>query len=86
MKGGAMGSFKYQVVAFVGNIKAGSRDSSQTVSAQLQTVIDSYVQQGWDFYSVEKIGIRVQPGCISGLFGAQVAYVNFDQIIFRRTA
>ena len=77
-------AYRYHVVPFLGRIKADTADSAQTVSTQLQTVIDHYVSHGWDFHSIEKVGIQVQPGCLGGLLGQSVTYLNYDQIIFRR--
>ena len=83
-----MATFSYRVVPFIGVLKTGmfSKDNAATVSQQLQAVIDSNVQQGWEFYSVEKIGIEVQPGCLGAFTGQKAAYINFDQVIFRRPA
>lgn len=47
-------------------------------------MIDHYVSHGWEFHSVEKVGIVVQPGCLAMLFGYRAHYLNFDQIVFRR--
>ena len=77
-------SYRYHVVPFVGRIKAGSTENAQTVSGQLQAVIDHYVHHGWEFYSIEKVGIEVRPGCLGALFGQGVSYINFDQVVFRQ--
>jgi hypothetical protein len=76
-------AYDYYVVPFIGRIK-NEGDNPKTVSEQLQSVIDHYVEHGWEFYSIEKVGIEVQPGCIGALLGHSPSYVNFDQIIFRR--
>ncbi len=78
--------YRYRVVPFVGEIKRGffSSDNAATVSAQLQRVIESNVNEGWEFYSVEKIGIEVKPGCLQSLMGSRVTYISFDQVVFRR--
>ena len=78
--------YVYTVVPFVGKVKTGffSSDNAATVSSQLQQTIDTHVSQGWEFYSVEKIDIEIQPGCLSSLLGAKVSYISFDQVIFRK--
>jgi hypothetical protein len=83
-----MPNYSYLVVPFIGVVRGGvfSKENAQTVSTQLQTVIDGQVRQGWEFHSIEKVGIEVQPGCLGGLLGVKAAYLNFDQIIFRRAA
>ena len=78
--------YQYHVVPFIGQIKGGkfSNANAQTVSKQLQDVIGRTVERGWEFYSIEKVGIEVQPGCLGVFIGGKSSYVNFDQIIFRQ--
>lgn len=80
-------AYRYHVVPFIGRITGGtfSSENAQTVSGQLQTVIDHYVGLGWEFYSIEKVGIEVSPGCLGGLLGQSASLVNFDQVIFRHS-
>lgn len=80
------GAFDYYVVPFIGHVKRSefTAEGAQEVAKQLQTVIDHYVSHGWEFHSVEKVGIVVQPGCLAMLFGYRAHYLNFDQIVFRR--
>jgi hypothetical protein len=82
----APGLYRYQVVPFIGTMKSGlfSSDNAQTVSAQLQHLIDDHALKGWEFYSLEKVDIQVNPGCIGQLLGQSVSYITFDQVIFRR--
>ncbi len=56
------------------------------MSKQLQDVIARTVESGWESYSIEKVGIEVQPGCLGVFIGLKSSYVNFDQIIFRQPA
>lgn len=83
-----MSAYSYVVVPFIGVIRGGtfSKENARTVSSQLQSVIEEHVRQGWEFYSVEKVGIEVQPGCLGGLLGQKTAYINFDQVVFRRSS
>ena len=60
-----------------------SSDSAQMISIQLQNLIDEHARAGWDFYSLEKVNIEVQLGCIGQLFGQSVFYVISEQVIFR---
>lgn len=80
--------YKYRVIPFIGQIKGGSfsSDNAQTVSAQLEQVINAQAQAGWEFVGVEKIGIEVQPGCLGALLGQKSAHIMFDQIVFRADA
>jgi hypothetical protein len=78
--------YRYRVVPFIGRIQTGffSSDNARTVSEQLQNVIDEQASYGWDFYSLEKVNIEVQPGCIGGLLGQSASYITSDQVIFRQ--
>ena len=80
--------YRYRVVPFIGTMRTGlfSLDSALTVSTQLQTLIEQHANEGWEFYSVAKVGIQVTPGCLGQLLGQRNSYVSFDQVIFRREA
>jgi hypothetical protein len=77
-----MAQYQYTVVPFIGKIKGGQ--SAGEVAAQLQALIDQHSAQGWELQQVTDVNIEVQPGCLGGLLGAKVAYIRFDQVIFRR--
>jgi hypothetical protein len=79
-------SYRYRVVPFVGRVRADRSETAQTVSMQLQQVIDHYAEEGWELYSIEKVGIEVHPGCLGAFFGRGITYLNYDQIIFRQPA
>lgn len=81
-------NYEYLVVPFIGQVKGGVFDakSAQQVSAQLQAVINEYVQKGWEYYRIDKVNIEVAPGCLSGLLGQKATYLTFDQVIFRRAS
>ena len=76
----------YLVIPFIGRIKSGffSSENAETVSRQLQSLINQYSQQGWEFHNIAKVDIEVAPGCLASLFGAKTSYITFDQVIFRR--
>jgi hypothetical protein len=76
----------YLVIPFIGRIKGGffSSQNAETVSRQLQSLINWHSQQGWEFHSIAKVDIEVTPGCLASLFGAHTSHITFDQVIFRR--
>ena len=84
--GGLSSQYEYLVVPFVGNLKSGvfSVENASRVSQQLQEVIDRHGSQGWDFYRIDKVNIQIKPGCLASLFGAQLFFITFDQVIFRK--
>lgn len=79
-------TWEYIVVPFVGRLRNSLLDSAdvQSVSAELHTLINHYASQNWLFYSIEKINIHVEPGCLASLLGVKVRMMTIDQIIFRR--
>lgn len=77
---------EYHVVPFIGTMRSGffNSDNAQTVSEQLQNLIDNHAQHGWEFYSLEKVDVKVAPGCVGQFLGQNASYITFDQVIFRR--
>lgn len=77
-----MPTIQYKVVPFIGKIKANG--SALEVATQLQAAINQIATDGWEFHSFNDVNIEVQPGCLPGLLGAKAAYVQFDQLVFKR--
>jgi ABC-type polysaccharide/polyol phosphate transport system ATPase subunit len=77
-----MANVEYKVVPFIGKMKSGS--NAQEVATQLQAAINQNSRDGWEFHSFNDVNIEVQPGCLAGLLGAKAAYVQFDQLVFKR--
>jgi hypothetical protein len=78
--------YRYQVVPFLGTMNTGifTNENARTVSSQLQRLINQHAEQGWQFYSLEKVNIQTNPGCIGQLLGQSASYITFDQVIFRQ--
>jgi len=76
-------SFQYKVVPFIGRIKGSS--SAAEVSKQLEGIINTEARQGWEFCQLGDVNIEVSPGCLAGLLGSKVSYVQYDQLVFRRS-
>lgn len=74
-------SYSYKVVPFIGRSHGGLSPSD--VAQQLESTINQHALGGWELIQLADVNIEVQPGCLSGLFGAKVEYVRFDQLIFR---
>lgn len=73
--------YQYKVVPFIGQSRG--QLSAADVARQLESTISQHVSDGWEFYQLSDVNIEIQPGCLSGIFGAKVQYVRFDQLIFR---
>ncbi len=75
---------QYKVVPFIGKIK--SSGSAGEVATQLQAAINANAVDGWELHSFNDVNIEVRPGCLAGLFGAKAAYIQFDQLVFKKVA
>lgn len=81
-----MAGYEYKVVPFRGQIKTGifSSEGPQVASKQLEEVINSGVNAGWEFVEVSHINILTEPGCLAGLIGQRAMNIPYDQVIFRK--
>ena len=75
-------SFIYRVMPFIGKIN--SKQSAADVSDQLESLINEGAKEGWEFDQLNNVNIEVKPGCIAGLFGAKLAYTQFDMVVFKK--
>jgi hypothetical protein len=67
------------------SIEVSEGTSHRRVAADsLEKIVNSAALAGWEFYRVDTIGVRENPGCISGLFGASVTTISYYVITFRR--
>lgn len=74
--------FTYRVIPFIGKIK--NNQSAVNVSDQLEELINEGAKEGWEFDQLSNVNIEVQPGCLSGAFGAKADYTRFDMVIFKK--
>lgn len=81
----AASRYEYLVVPFVGQASTEflSIENANSVTKQLQETIDRYVEQGWDYYRMEKVNIQVPTALLQAVKGS-ISATTFDQIIFRR--
>lgn len=79
--------FEYHMVQVPPNVTVRAGDTRGAAAGYLQSVVDDYARQGWEFYSVESIGIIEQPGCgcLAGLLGIHARLIETYVIVFRRT-
>jgi hypothetical protein len=76
---------KYQVIPFVASM--GSKKEKKTPSEQLEDLINTYTQQGWDYIRVESITTFVagNSGCFG--LGATPSHTTSRQmIVFRKSS
>ena len=74
---------QYKVVPFTAN--ASRNDNTGTVAAQVQSIIDQYISNGWEYQRLETVETFVKPsnGCFG--LGAQPGYtLGVQMLIFKR--
>jgi hypothetical protein len=57
----------------------------ERAAGYLEGVVNNQAQQGWEFYRVDSIGVRVPPGCLAAFFGERGTTVEYYVVTFRRT-
>jgi hypothetical protein len=53
-------------------------------AAYLQEIATQQSAQGWEFYRVDTIGVKLQPGCLGMLTGQREMLVHYYVVTFRR--
>ncbi|HLX52522.1 MAG TPA: hypothetical protein VKR58_01180 [Aquella sp.] len=74
---------EYKVVPFMAQLK--SDDNASAVASQMQSVIDSYVKQGWEYQQIDSVQTYVAgtKGCFG--FGAKPGYSTINNVmIFKK--
>lgn len=79
--------FQYQMVQVPPNVAVRAGQTQGAAAAYLQSVVDDYAGRGWEFYSIESIGIIEQPGCgcLAALLGLKAQLTETYVIVFRRS-
>jgi hypothetical protein len=77
--------YEYQMVQVPTTLQVYNESQVGNVGSQfLSRLVGDWAAAGWEFYRVDTVGIRVNPGCLSLLFGGQVKYVEVYVVTFRR--
>lgn len=74
---------EFKVVPFTAQITR--NDTSTTVANQMQTIIDDYVNQGWEYLRMDSVQttIAADQGCFG--IGAQPAFVTiYNVLVFKK--
>lgn len=76
--------YQYKMVQIPPHIEVKeSQHQGSEAAAYLESVVNTYAQQGWEFYRVDPIGVNVQPGCLPSLLGQKAVLVTYYVITFR---
>jgi len=74
--------YQYKMVQIPPNISVKAKDNKNGIAAQyLESVVNEFAQEGWEFQRVDTIGIEEKPGCFGG---NKLGVVNYYVITFRK--
>ena len=78
--------YEYRVVPFMGQLSGGvvTDDGVEKVSQDFGDLISRTCKNGWEFYRVDRVSVRVAPSCVGAFLGQKNSYVDLDQVVFRR--
>lgn len=77
--------YEYKMVQIPPNISVQmKKHRGNEAAAYLETIVNEYAAEGWEFHRVDSIGVEVQPGCFGGLGGAKAGMTSYYVISFRR--
>jgi len=77
----------YKMKQIPQNISIQEGDSmTDKVALYLEKIVNEYAEKGWEFFRVDEMGYRINPGCLGALFGQQPERVSFYVVTFRRDA
>ena len=79
--------YRYKMVQIPPNIEVSAGSSTRGKAASyLESIVNEYAVDGWEFYRVDTIGVVVPPGCLGGLLGMPTTHTNYYVVTFRRLA
>ncbi|NLU34838.1 MAG: DUF4177 domain-containing protein [Wolinella succinogenes] len=53
-------------------------------AAYLESVVNKYASEGWEFHRIDSIGVALQPGCFAALSGKKEEHSLYYVISFRK--
>jgi len=78
--------YEYKMVQVPPTIEVKAKEQKGNEAAvYLESLANQYAENGWEFWSVDSIGIVVASGCLGGLFGGKTEATAYYVVTFRRT-
>ena len=79
--------YQYKMVQVPPNIEVQAKQhKGNEAAAYLEGIVNANSRDGWEFYRVDAIGVRVNPGCIAGLLGRKETFSIYYVVSFRKPA
>jgi DNA-directed RNA polymerase subunit RPC12/RpoP len=80
-----LAQYEYRMVPIPPNVvKKDGMSMREAAADYLQTTVNEQAQDGWDFFRVDAIGVRVPQGCMAALLGDQERRATYYVVTFRR--
>jgi len=77
--------FEYRMLQIPPRIEVKLKDAKGNEAAYyLSTIVNQEAQQGWEFFRVDSLGVKMKPGCLAGIFGAGETDRMYYVVTFRR--
>ncbi len=77
--------FEYKMVQIPPNVVVDmKKHKGNEAAAYLESVVNKYASQGWEFYRTDSIGVALKPGCLSALAGKKEEHGSYYVITFRK--
>jgi hypothetical protein len=78
--------YEYKMVQVPPTIQLQTRDHVGNEAAlYLQSIANEQAAQGWEFFRVDEVGVRNNPGCLASLFGQKAITTTYYVVTFRKT-
>lgn len=78
-------NYEYKMVQTPPNIAVEmKKHKGNEAAAYLESVVNKYASEGWEFYRVDSIGVALQPGCFAALGGKKEEHNLYYVITFRK--
>lgn len=78
-------NYIYKMIQIPPNISVQAKyHQGNEAASYLESLVNQWAEQGWEFLRVDAIGVQVQPGCLMGLFGQSSTPTIYYVITFRR--
>lgn len=77
-------TFEYKMVQIPPTIVIREQKGSEA-AAYLESLVNRHASEGWEFYRVDPIGVRVQPGCLGALMGVRAGEAMYYVVTFRKS-
>lgn len=76
--------YEYDTIQIPPNIEISKNNTGGAAGTYLREILNKKAVEGWQFQSIETIGVSEKPGCFDALFGNKKPIFNYYVIIFKR--